>query len=82
MKYNDSYYDLQDVIKVNNRLEYVFSSNISLTIENTDDKNKDGGHILFYRLVDTNKTQHIGTINYTYKTIGMKSERLDLIAEL
>lgn len=81
LKLNDSYHNLVDVVKVNNRLEYMFEPNINLIIERTNEKSSYGGYKLFYKLT---QGQHVkmGETVLPYKTICLNTPKLDLIEKL
>lgn len=81
IKIDDDYYPLKDVIKVNNRLEYIFEPNIYLSLERLNEKTKFGNYKLFYKLTQDRKVL-IGETELPFKTISLNSPKLDLIAEL
>ena len=81
LKINDNYHNLVEVVKVNNRLEYMFEPNINLTLERTNEKSSFGNYKLFYKLTQ-DRNVLMGETVLPYKTIGLNSPKLDLIAEI
>jgi len=81
IKINNDYYPLIEVIKVKNRLEYLFQPNIFLTLERTNKKLSHGYYKLFYKLIQ-DKRILMGDTMLQYKPINMNSPMLDLITEI
>lgn len=82
IKIDDKYYKLENTYVVGNKIEYLFESNINLTLEQMDGESWDGTtRKLFYKL-NNGSNNLMGEVTFPYKKISMNTPNLDKIFDL